>query len=59
MTLRNKKDIEILKLSLKNTDTLRQVSVYSNNKIYCYEKITVKEIVEKLVQIDFDIVNLY
>ena len=59
MTLRSKKDIEVLKLTLQDTDTLRQVSIYRKGKIYCIEKITVKEIIAKLKTIDFDIVNLY
>lgn len=59
MTLRSKKDIEILKITLQETDILRQVSVYRSGKIYCFEKITVKEIMQKLKSIDFDIVNLY
>ena len=59
MTLRSKRDIEMLKLTLQEADTLRQVSVYRKGKIYCYFSITVKEIIAKLKTIDFDIVNLY
>lgn len=59
MTLRSKRDIDVLKLTLQETDVLKQVSIYRNKKIYCYFSITVREIIAKLYKIDFDIVNLY
>jgi hypothetical protein len=59
MTLRSKRDIEVLKLTLQGDDTLKQVSIYKNKKIYCYFSITVRETIAKLKTIDFDIVNLY